>query len=317
MDEEMNNATPAQETPVPPQDAAPHPPKRRGRPPKNPDAIAKRAKEDAEAAKAAVSETPVVPAPAPAPEVPAEPAPAADGIKEVRTMSLNSKHQSAPVPEQAPAQMQESASAQNDAQPDVRPDRIVIANDAPASNIAPENLPVIDGEKDTYTPPPEPVQAIVAPPPVMTEEEQEIAELRAYNAPDFAQQQQIARLQQQRQQRQQQQRSLMIKLIIAGVALVLCAVLIIVLSSGKNKNPGAATGQAAVTGENVDGTAAQTQPAQTVIRLAAAGDLNINETVVNSGGVNYDYTQTLMDLAHLLADADVSVVNFEGYLYGT
>ena len=200
MDNEPTNTNPQENAPVTPQEAAPQPPKRRGRPPKNPDAIAKRAKEDAEAAAAAAQKT-VESAPAPVAEAPAAPAPAPvteeAGIKEVRTMSLNSRHKSAPAePEEAPAE-----------QPDIRPDKIVIASDAPASNEPPAGLPVIDGEKDNYTPPPEPVQAIVAPPPVMTEEEREIAELRAYNAPDYVQQQQIARLQQQRQQRQQQQQN--------------------------------------------------------------------------------------------------------------
>ena len=52
MDNEPTNTNPQENAPVTPQEAAPQPPKRRGRPPKNPDAIAKRAKEDAEAAAA-------------------------------------------------------------------------------------------------------------------------------------------------------------------------------------------------------------------------------------------------------------------------
>ena len=204
MDNEPINTNPQENEPVQqPQEAAPQPPKRRGRPPKNPDAIAKRAKEDAEAAATQITAAPAVEASAPAPAAPAveasAPAPAAEesaaGIKEVRTMSLNSRYKSASAPE-TPVE-----------QPDIRPDKIVIASDAPASSGSPAGLPVIEGEKDNYTPPPEPVQAIVAPPPVMTEEEREIAELRAYNAPDYVEQQQIARLQQQRLQRQQQQQN--------------------------------------------------------------------------------------------------------------
>ena len=205
MDNEPINTNPQENVPVQPQEAAPQPPKRRGRPPKNPEAIAKRAKEDAEAAAVAVQKTadpaPAVEQPAPAPVAEQAPAPVAEepaaGIKEVRTMSLNSRYKTASAP-------QDDAVAE---QPDIRPDKIVIASDAPASNEPPAGLPVIEGEKDNYTPPPEPVQAIVAPPPVMTEEEREIAELRAYNAPDYVEQQQIARLQQQRQQRQQQQQN--------------------------------------------------------------------------------------------------------------
>ncbi len=118
------------------------------------------------------------------------------------------------------------------------------------------------------------------------------------------------------QQRQKQQRSLVTRLVVAGIALVLCAVLIIVLTTGKSKKSGDPVAQTALSGESTDGTVLQTQPPQTVIRFAAAGDLNINEAVVNAGGVDYDYTNALMDVAHLLADADVAALNFEGNLYG-
>ena len=55
---------------------------------------------------------------------------------------------------------------------------------------------------------------------------------------------------------------------------------------------------------------------QTVIRLAAAGDLNVTQTVVEAGGLNYDYTALLMDVLPLLGDADITALNFEGNLYG-
>ena len=99
-------------TPIIAGDAAPvQAPKRRGRPPKNPEAIARRAAEDLAAAQNTENTAPVVqevkakmPAP-PAPvqevkaEMPANPAPAEtaenSALKEVRTMSLNSKYNSA------------------------------------------------------------------------------------------------------------------------------------------------------------------------------------------------------------------------------
>ena len=113
-------------TPIIAEDAAPvQAPKRRGRPPKNPEAIARRAAEDLAAAQNTENTAPVVqevkaempapPAPVqevkaempapPAPvqevkaEMPAPPAPAEtaenSALKEVRTMSLNSKYNSA------------------------------------------------------------------------------------------------------------------------------------------------------------------------------------------------------------------------------
>ena len=54
----------------------------------------------------------------------------------------------------------------------------------------------------------------------------------------------------------------------------------------------------------------------TVIHLVAAGDVNVTDTIVASGGPNYDYKTTFLDVAHLLAEGDITVVNFEGNLCG-
>lgn len=115
------------------------------------------------------------------------------------------------------------------------------------------------------------------------------------------------------QQRQAKQRSMIVRLIVAGIAFVLCAVLIIVIVGNVKQKPG---NQTTLSTEQGMAETGQTEPAQTVIRFAAAGDLNVNEAVVASGGGSYDYTNALMDVAHLLADADVTALNFEGNLYG-
>nr|MBQ8245474.1 CapA family protein [Oscillospiraceae bacterium] len=57
----------------------------------------------------------------------------------------------------------------------------------------------------------------------------------------------------------------------------------------------------------------QTEPDLTVIHLAAAGDLNVTQKVI---GNRSSYTDTFMDVAAILADADLTAVNFEGGLYG-
>jgi len=114
-------------------------------------------------------------------------------------------------------------------------------------------------------------------------------------------------------QRENRKRSMIVRLIVAGIALALCATLIVALTVGKKQKPGNSGDQNV---SSAEGTVASTGPAPTVIRFAAAGDLNINEAVVNSGGGNYDYMATLMDVAHLLADADITALNFEGNLYG-
>ena len=54
----------------------------------------------------------------------------------------------------------------------------------------------------------------------------------------------------------------------------------------------------------------------TVIHLVAAGDVNVTDAIVASGGPGYDYTDTFLDVAHLLAEGDITVVNFEGNLCG-
>ena len=54
----------------------------------------------------------------------------------------------------------------------------------------------------------------------------------------------------------------------------------------------------------------------TVIHLVAAGDVNVTDSIVASGGPDYDYKNTFLDVAHLLAEGDITVVNFEGNLCG-
>ena len=65
------------------------------------------------------------------------------------------------------------------------------------------------------------------------------------------------------------------------------------------------------------GPAGPAQP-DTVITLVAGGNLNVTDSVV-SAGLNpggYDYTDVLLDVAPVLAGADLSVLNFEGTLAG-
>lgn len=122
------------------------------------------------------------------------------------------------------------------------------------------------------------------------------------------------RRQQRQQQRYAQNRRTVVKLVIAGIVLALVVVLIVTLAGRKTPSaPDAETTQPSVTGTTAEAT---TPEEKTVIHLAAAGDLNITEAVVNAGGSDYDYTDTFLDAAHLLADADISTVNLEGNLSG-
>lgn len=107
-------------------------------------------------------------------------------------------------------------------------------------------------------------------------------------------------------QRKKKQRSAVVRLVIAGIVLVLCGCLIF-LFTGKEPAPVTPTESSTQTELPVD---------ETVIRLAAAGDLNITEAVVAAGGMGFDYTDAFLDVAHLLADADITVLNLEGNLFG-
>ena len=110
-------------------------------------------------------------------------------------------------------------------------------------------------------------------------------------------------------QRQAKQRTLVLRLLIAGIALALCITVIFLLTR-KDDTPSTPSN---LSTQTTDSTA----PADTMIRLAAVGDLNVTEAAVASGGAGYDYTDTFLDVAHLLADADITTVNFEGNLFGT
>ena len=114
--------------------------------------------------------------------------------------------------------------------------------------------------------------------------------------------------QQKRQEQERKRRTLMIRLGIAGGVIVACAAVILLLSRpAPEEKPQ----------EVISATQPQApQEELTVIHFAAAGDLNITDRVVSAGGGNYDFTNTFLDIAHILADADLTAVNLEGNLCG-
>lgn len=136
----------------------------------------------------------------------------------------------------------------------------------------------------------------------------------ALNPEEMKRRRQEKKLQQQKQAAAR--KKLLIRLAIAAGVLLICGVLILVIALS-NKQPEEPE-QPQQTQETSAGQPEQTQAeAQTtVIHLAAAGDLNVTDNTVAAGGAMYNYTDTFLDVAHLLAHADISVVNFEGGLYG-
>ena len=120
---------------------------------------------------------------------------------------------------------------------------------------------------------------------------------------------------QQRAEKQARRKKLFIRLGIAAIVLICSLVLVLVLTR-KEPTPDASI-QTNPTEAPQDATAGTEAASNTtVIHYAAAGDLNINETTVAAGGTGYNYTDTFLDVAHLLADADIASVNFEGNLCG-
>lgn len=61
-----------------------------------------------------------------------------------------------------------------------------------------------------------------------------------------------------------------------------------------------------------------TQTPDTVIHLAAGGDLNVTDKVVSAGAYQngYDYSKIFLDVLPALAEADVTMLNFEGGAVG-
>ena len=118
-------------------------------------------------------------------------------------------------------------------------------------------------------------------------------------------------------QRAEKQRKMMrIRLIAAAVVVIAIAGLILGLSRKKPQSDISNTQPSQQTEGIADTVPETTKPATTTIHYAAVGDLNINDATVAAGGTGYDYTNAFLDVAHLLADADIASVNFEGNLAG-
>ena len=121
--------------------------------------------------------------------------------------------------------------------------------------------------------------------------------------------------------RQRAEKLARIRLIIGGAVLVCCAVGIIAAAALRPKEPEAPqpVTEATVTEAPAEeSTCSAWEKAPQTIHIAAAGDLNITDKVIWSGqqGTVFDYTNTFMDVAPVLAGADLAMLNFEGNLIG-
>ncbi len=123
-----------------------------------------------------------------------------------------------------------------------------------------------------------------------------------------------------RRKREAEAKRMRLTLILAVVVLALCGWGIYSLVQ---KNSGAEEAQPAPieTEAPVETTEAASPILQdpiTTIHIRAAGDLNVTDSVVKSGvtAMGYDYTAVFRDVAPVLSEADLTVLNFEGNIYG-
>ena len=130
-----------------------------------------------------------------------------------------------------------------------------------------------------------------------------------------------------RQQRLAEHRQLMLRLGIAGVILLIVAVVIVVMAfrAPEQPDPTAPPATAPTAAPTEAPTSAPTEEpstppsetpteppmADTVIHFAAAGDINVNDTTAA-----LDFEQALQNLLPVLSGADLTAVNFEGNLIG-
>lgn len=128
----------------------------------------------------------------------------------------------------------------------------------------------------------------------------------------------------QKKQKQEEQ-ALRRKLIVAGLVFLSCIVLVIFLTRDNIPEQSPSEDAQIQTEQTMpEFTERATLPPETpttTIRIKAAGDLNITDSVVASGSSGhgddyYDYTAAFLDVASLLSDADLTLMNFEGNLVG-
>jgi len=130
------------------------------------------------------------------------------------------------------------------------------------------------------------------------------------------------RRQDREKRRKRRQRAMYIRLVLACFVLIGCGVGIFFLirNTEPASEPVLATVPAETEAETVPPTEkrASWDKAPVKIHVAAAGDLNVTDKVVWSGQMSgdFNYTNAFMDVAPILSEADLSIINFEGNVCG-
>ena len=128
------------------------------------------------------------------------------------------------------------------------------------------------------------------------------------------------RRKQQQAKRAAEQKRLKRMLILAAAVLIACSAGLIYLVG--NAEPGETTVQPPQKEPRPVETTKPKGPVLedpiTTIHIKAAGDLKVTDSVINAGlAINgYDYSGAFKDVSAILSDADLTVMNFEGNIYG-
>ena len=127
----------------------------------------------------------------------------------------------------------------------------------------------------------------------------------------------------QRKKQQAEAKRLRLTLALAAVVLLLCGIGIFRMTRNVEQQPDEPRQEILrETEAPTEETARATLPVQqdpiTTIHIKAAGDLNVTNSVITSGlSVNgYDFNRAFKDVAAILADADLTVMNMEGNFCG-
>lgn len=132
------------------------------------------------------------------------------------------------------------------------------------------------------------------------------------------------RRQAQQKKQQAQRRRLRLGLAAAAVVLALCAGAIYYFVENAPQAQNTPSLTAVPTEETAPATTAPTEPTSagpestTTIHIRAAGDLNVTDSVVNAGlsANGFDFTRAFQDVASVLAEADLTLLNLEGNICG-
>jgi len=125
-----------------------------------------------------------------------------------------------------------------------------------------------------------------------------------------------------RRKQEAERKRMIIGLIAAAVVLLVCGVGLFRMTRSANDTAANAAIQFETTEETEppteETTALRGLQSPTTIHIKAAGDLNITNSVVSAGlaATGYDYSRAFMDVASILSDADLTVLNFEGNVCG-